>query len=62
MMAVLIGMMIQVVDDGWLAPSTLSLLFVTFTFVLAGFLHPQELVTDFFFGFFLLKNKVWTEF
>jgi chitin synthase len=46
MMAVLIGMLIQVVDDGWLAPSTLSLLFVTFTFVLAGFLHPQELVND----------------
>jgi hypothetical protein len=33
-----------VAEDGWLAPSTLSLLFVTFTFVLAGLLHPQELV------------------
>jgi chitin synthase len=44
MMAVLIGMLVQVAEDGWLAPSTLSLLFVTFVFVLAGFLHPQELV------------------
>ncbi len=41
MMAVLIGMLIQVAEDGWLAPSTLSLFFVVFVFILAGVLHPQ---------------------
>ena len=43
MMAVLVGMLISVSEDGWLAPTTLSLLFVTFSFIFAGLLHPQEL-------------------
>lgn len=43
MMAVLIGILIQVANDGWLAPSSLSLAFVALTFIVAGFLHPQEL-------------------
>ncbi len=30
------------VEDGWLAPTTLSFLFVSGVFVLAGCLHPQE--------------------
>ena len=42
MMAVLVGMLIQTVEDGWLSPSTLSLIFVTFCFVFAAILHPQE--------------------
>lgn len=42
MMAVLIGILIQVADDGWLAPTSLSLIVVAGTFILAGFLHPQE--------------------
>jgi chitin synthase len=42
MMAVLIGILIQIVEDGWFAPTTLSLLFVTFCFVFAAVLHPQE--------------------
>ena len=42
MMAVLVGMIIQFIEDGWLAPTTLMFLFVTSVFVLAAFLHPQE--------------------
>jgi len=43
MMGVLIGMIIQFTEDGWLAPTTLSFLFVATVFILAGFLHPQEI-------------------
>lgn len=43
MMAVLIGILIQVASDGWLAPTSLSLMFVAFSFIFAGFIHPQEL-------------------
>ena len=57
MMAVLIGMLVQVAEDGWLAPSTLSLLFVTFTFVLAGLLHPQELVRGCFLSLILFNQR-----
>jgi chitin synthase len=43
MMAVLIGILIQVAEDGWLAPTSLSLMFVAFAFIFAGLIHPQEL-------------------
>lgn len=42
MMAVLVGLALQLGEDGPLAPTSLSLMFVAGTFVLAGFLHPQE--------------------
>ena len=42
MMAVLVGLILQIGEDGLLAPTTLSLLFVAGSFVLAGILHPQE--------------------
>ena len=41
MMAVLVGMLIQVTEDGILAPTTLTLLFITSVFILAAILHPQ---------------------
>ena len=43
MMAVLVGLVLQVIEDGPLAPTTLSLAFVAGSFILAGILHPQEL-------------------
>ena len=42
MMAVLVGLILQIGEDGLLAPTTLSLLFVAGSFVLAGILLPQE--------------------
>ena len=42
MMAVLVGLCLQLGEDGPLAPTSLSLMFVAGTFILAGFLHPQE--------------------
>ena len=36
MMAVLVGLLLQVGEDGLLAPTTLSLIFVAGSFVLAG--------------------------
>ena len=42
MMAVLVGMFVQFAEDGWLAPTTLSFMFVAGVFILAGILHPQE--------------------
>ena len=43
MMAVLVGMFVQFAEDGLLAPTTLSFIFVAGVFVLAGILHPQEI-------------------
>ena len=42
MMAVLVGLALQLGEDGPLAPTSLSLMFVAGSFVLAGILHPQE--------------------
>jgi chitin synthase len=42
MMAVLVGLALQMGEDGLLAPTSLSLIFVAGSFVLAGILHPQE--------------------
>ena len=42
MMAVLVGLCLQLGEDGPLAPTSLSLMFVAGTFILAGILHPQE--------------------
>eukprot|EP00095_Tigriopus_kingsejongensis_P011454 maker-scaffold271_size230452-snap-gene-0.8 protein:Tk11454 transcript:maker-scaffold271_size230452-snap-gene-0.8-mRNA-1 annotation:"isoform b" len=42
MMAVLVGLLIQISEDGWLAPTTLSFLFVAFCFIASAILHPQE--------------------
>ncbi|CAG9817347.1 unnamed protein product [Phaedon cochleariae] len=42
MMTVLIGIVIQVEDDGWLAPSSLFLIITALIFIIAAFMHPQE--------------------
>lgn len=42
MMAVLVGLCLQLNEDGLLAPTSLSLMFVAGAFILAGILHPQE--------------------
>ncbi len=42
MMAVLIGILLQVEEDGLLAPTTLSVILVFGSFFLAAFVHPQE--------------------
>ena len=42
MVAVYIGIAIQIADDSPLAPLSLSLFLVGGTFILAGILHPQE--------------------
>ena len=41
MMAVLVGLLVQIGDDGATSPTALSLFFVAGSFILAGFLHPQ---------------------
>ncbi|XP_034938780.1 chitin synthase chs-2-like [Chelonus insularis] len=43
MIIVLVGIMIQIAEDGWLAPSTILFLIVVGQLVIAGLLHPQEL-------------------
>ncbi|KAJ8936720.1 hypothetical protein NQ318_007079 [Aromia moschata] len=42
MMAVVIGIMMQIKDDGWLAPSSLFFFCVAFEFILTAAMHPQE--------------------
>ncbi|XP_040570244.1 chitin synthase chs-2 isoform X2 [Lepeophtheirus salmonis] len=44
MMAVLVGMLLQITEDGWLAPTTLSLLLVATSFILAALMHPKEIL------------------
>jgi len=43
MMAVLVGIMLQIMEDGPLAPSSLFFFIVAGTMIIAGMLHPQEL-------------------
>jgi chitin synthase len=42
MMAVLIGIMLQIIEDGPLAPSSLFFFIVAGNMIVAAFLHPQE--------------------
>ena len=42
MMAVLVGIMLQINEDGPLAPSSLFFFIVAGEMILAAFLHPQE--------------------
>ena len=42
MMAVLVGIMISIVEDGPSSPTALSFFFVAFCFIFAAVLHPQE--------------------
>ncbi|CAG5096672.1 Similar to Chitin synthase (Meloidogyne artiellia), partial [Cotesia congregata] len=43
MIVVLVGIMIQIADDGWLAPSTILFMVVAGQLIIAGLLHPQEI-------------------
>ncbi len=42
MMAVMVGILLQINEDGVFAPTTLALLFLAASFILAGIIHPQE--------------------
>lgn len=42
MIVVLVGIMIQITEDGWVAPSTILFFVVASQLVMAGLLHPQE--------------------
>ena len=42
MMAVMVGILLQIQEDGILAPTTLLLLLIAGSFILAAILHPQE--------------------
>ncbi|BFF96913.1 chitin synthase chs-2 [Drosophila madeirensis] len=42
MMAVLIGIIVQILEDGPLAPASLFFLLVAVQITIAGFMHPQE--------------------
>ncbi|XP_025835559.1 chitin synthase chs-2-like, partial [Agrilus planipennis] len=42
MMAVLVGVTLQIFEDGWLAPSNLFLMLVAGEFIIAAILHPKE--------------------
>ncbi|XP_011874477.1 PREDICTED: uncharacterized protein LOC105565685 isoform X2 [Vollenhovia emeryi] len=42
MVIVLVGIMLQIAEDGWLAPSSLLFFIVACQMTVAGLLHPQE--------------------
>ncbi|XP_014204894.1 uncharacterized protein LOC106636864 [Copidosoma floridanum] len=42
MIVVLVGIMIQISEDGWLAPTTVLFLAVIFEFLITALMHPQE--------------------
>ncbi|KMQ91842.1 chitin synthase [Lasius niger] len=44
MVIVLVGIMLQIAEDGWLAPSSLLFFIVACQMTVAGLLHPQEAV------------------
>ena len=41
-MIVLIGLIIQMVDQGWCSPTTMFFFYTVGIFLLAALLHPQE--------------------
>lgn len=43
MMAVLIGVVVQMLEDGFQAPTSIFFLLVAFQIIITGLLHPQEL-------------------
>ncbi|XP_072762919.1 chitin synthase chs-2 [Anoplolepis gracilipes] len=43
MVIVLVGIMLQIAEDGWLAPSSLLFFIVAGQMMVAGLLHPQEM-------------------
>lgn len=43
MMAVMVGIMIQVIEDGIMAPSSMFFMAVTLQIIVTGLLHPQEM-------------------
>lgn len=43
MIIVLMGIMLQIAEDGWLAPSSLLFFIVASQFIVTGLLHPQEI-------------------
>jgi chitin synthase len=43
MMAVMVGVLIQVIEDGILAPSSLFFVTVALQIIVTGLLHPQEI-------------------
>ena len=42
MVAVIIGLVIQILDEGWTSPNAMLLEFVIASFVVAAIIHPQE--------------------
>ena len=44
MMAVLVGILLQIIEDGPLAPSSLFFFIVTGEMIIAAILHPQEIL------------------
>ncbi|XP_011253680.2 chitin synthase chs-2 [Camponotus floridanus] len=42
MVIVLVGIMLQIAEDGWLAPSSILFFIVACQMIVAGLLHPQE--------------------
>jgi len=44
MIVVLVGIMLQIAEDGWLAPSSLLFFIVACQMTVAGLLHPQEVI------------------
>jgi chitin synthase len=42
MIAVLVGIMMQISQDGWLAPSSLFFFVVSGQLIITGLLHPRE--------------------
>lgn len=42
MMAVLIGVFMQISDDGWLAPSSMFMMCMAAQFIITAIVHPQE--------------------
>lgn len=44
MMAVMVGVVVQVMEDGILAPSSLFFVTVALQIIVTGLLHPQEII------------------
>nr|QIJ96688.1 chitin synthase B [Glyphodes pyloalis] len=54
MMMVVIGIMLQIMEDGWLAPSSMFTIITFGTFFITGALHPQEINCLLYLGIYFI--------
>jgi chitin synthase len=54
MMMVIVGIVLQIIEDGWLAPSSIFTVFTFGSFFITAALHPQEMICLLYLGVYYI--------